>query len=120
VTSKPLWGEGAVESLDVNGLRQFWFNQLLAQSVAADPTYAEGFGVVVACRADRKAKAAAEAVSEQLAEPADLRFSPLEDVVASVPGHDEWKSGFVERYLDFSPIVDLLDENDPRLADPSG
>ena len=53
-----LWREGAVEQLDRMGLRQFWLNTLLAQSLLAeDDRYSEGVCVVTACQADQSAHA---------------------------------------------------------------
>lgn len=111
-TSSDLWRPGAVDALDQTGMRQFWFNQLLVQRVAAD--YDEGYGVVVACDADVKAREATEAVARQLQDPSQLGFSSIEEVVAKVSGQARWKKEFGERYVDFSNIQHLLRDDDPR------
>ena len=113
-TKPPAWSEDAVEILDRHGLRQLWYNQLHTQDVASMPEFAEGLGVVVACAADQDAQVAVEQVREVLTDPDELRFSSLEDLVNSVEGHDDWKRTFSTRYLDFSPILDLLPAGDPR------
>ena len=113
-TKPPAWTEGAVEVLDQHGLRQLWYNQLHVQDVTSELDYATGVGVVVACAADHEAQEAVEQVREVLTDPDELRFSSLEDLVSSVEGHDDWKRAFSTRYLDFSPILDLLPAGDPR------
>lgn len=113
-TATPPWKPGAVTILNRNGRRQLWYNQLLTQIVAASADYAEGFGVVVACEADHAAKGAVEDVRSALLDEDKLRFCSLEQVVDSIRGHDTWKAAFVTRYLDFTPIQDLLDKSDPR------
>jgi hypothetical protein len=118
VTVPPLWRPGAAAALDRHGLRQLWYNQLLAQIVATSDRYSEGMGVVVACSADTAAREAVATVSGQLSTPAQLRFCAIEDVLDPVPGHDRWKSQFRSRYLDFSPIQHLLAKGDPRRQPP--
>jgi hypothetical protein len=115
-TTGPSWIGGAIEALDVTGLRQFWFNQLLVEIVRHGGDYAEGTGVIVACSADSRAAEAAAVVAAQLSDAEGLRFSSLESVVASVAGHAKWAHEFRERYLDFSPIAHRLPEDDPRRA----
>ena len=108
------WKRGAAEVLDRNGLRQLWYNQLLTQTVAANEGYSAGVGVVMACFADAKAREATDLVKAQLADDGTLVFSPLEDLVRSVTGHDEWRAKIWERYFDFSPIHEYLSATDPR------
>jgi hypothetical protein len=114
VTRPPRWSGKAVDVLDQHGLRQLWYNQIHTQAVAELPDYVEGFGLVVACAADQDARDAVERVRGVLSAPDDLRFSSLEDVVDSVAGHDDWRRGFATRYLDLTPILDLLPRSDPR------
>ncbi|UUW92959.1 PGN_0703 family putative restriction endonuclease [Pimelobacter simplex] len=97
-----LWKTGAIERLDQPRLRQFWYNQLLTQVVLGSGDYDEGFGAVVACAADHSAREVTAAVAAELTEPAGLRFSSIEDVVASVRGHVHWQTGFTERYLTYA------------------
>jgi hypothetical protein len=96
------WKTGAVERLDKPKLRQFWYNQLLTQVVLASGEYDEGFGAVVACAADHSAREVTATVAAELTDPAALRFSSIEDVVASVQGHDDWQTRFTERYLTYA------------------
>jgi hypothetical protein len=103
-TASTHWLTGAADALDVSGLRQFWYNTLLAQQVQRDDrSFCEGYSVVVAMAGDHSARAATADVASQLSEPSCLRFSSLQDVVASVQGHDDWRSTFTRRYLDLSP-----------------
>lgn len=108
------WISGAETLLDNARLRQFWYNQLLTQVVLARPEFDEGIGVVVACAADTSARHVTAEVRDQLTEPESLRFSSLEEVVATVSGHQDWAADFTERYLDFTPIQTLLAPGDPR------
>lgn len=115
------WLKGAEKRLDTQGLRQFWLNTLLAQSLADTDTYAEGRCVVAACAADESAKAALGRVRVELTNPLDLTWHPYEEIIGCVVGleHAEWKALFVERYLDFSPVVELLAPDDPRRVSPN-
>ncbi len=97
-----LWKTGAVERLDKPKLRQFWYNQLLTQVVLSSGDYDEGFSAVVACAADHSAREVTATVAAELAEPAGLRFCSIEDVVASVQGHDDWQARFTDRYLTYA------------------
>lgn len=115
-----LWRPSAVERLDVAGRRQFWLNTLLAQSLLLrDPRYSEGRCVVTACAADRSARATFDAVQAELVDADGLVWQPWESIVDTIEGDDAWRSLFVERYLDFAPILHLLPANDPRTAGPS-
>jgi hypothetical protein len=111
------WIRGAATRLDQKKLRQFWLNTLLAQSLASRParTYERGMAVVVACAADVSAHSASEAVRAELQEPDRwLRWSPYEEVLATVDGRTEWKRAFRERYLDFGPVQHRLGKQDRR------
>jgi hypothetical protein len=111
-----LWREGAVEQLDRMGLRQFWLNTLLAQSLLAkDDRYSEGACVVTACQADQSARAAFASVQAQLVASSGLVWQPWESIVSDIVGHDRWRQSFIERYLDFTPVRHLLRTGDPRL-----
>lgn len=94
------WIAGASDRLDKPRLRQFWYNQLLAQRVLRDAGFSEGVGVVVACSDDQPAREAVQLVAAELKDRDSFVFSPLEDVVNSVTGHDEWRLAFTERHLD--------------------
>lgn len=110
-----LWKEGAVERLDRAGLRQFWLNTLLAQSLlGGGDRYSEGISVVTACAADRSARRMFLAVNEELLNPQTLRWQPWETLLASIPDHQNWREDFIRRYLDFRPIAHLLAADDPR------
>ena len=108
------WTAGAETVLDKPRLRQFWYNQLLTQAVLARPEFDEGIGVVVACGADTSARDVTAEVRAQLTEPESLRFSSIEEVVATVSGHQDWARDFTKRYLAFTPIQRLLTPGDPR------
>lgn len=95
------WRQGAAVALDKPGFRQFWYNTLLVQIVEREGKYGSGRSVVVACSDDVDARAATERVSEQLCDESSLAFSAIEDVVAAVEGHDDWKQKFATRYLNF-------------------
>lgn len=98
------WQEGAVQRLDQPTLRQFWFNQLLTQVVERRHEYDEAYGVVAACAQDTKARDVVSQVATELLQPDTLRFAALEDIVATVEGHDAWKAAFTERYLTYDAI----------------
>jgi hypothetical protein len=103
-TTSARWLTDAVDVLDVTGLRQFWYNTLLAQQVQSeDLSFSEGYSVVLAMAGDHSARAAAVDVASQLSEPSHLRFSSLQDVIESVQDHAEWRAVFTHRYLDLSP-----------------
>jgi hypothetical protein len=109
------WRPGASGRLDIAGQRQFWLNTLLAQSlVRSNCAYGEGRCVVTACSADRSARAAFDAVQVELVKTDELVWQPWETIVAAIDGHEEWRSLFVERYLDFTPIRHLLASGDAR------
>ena len=111
-----LWREGAVEQLDRIGLRQFWLNTLLAQSLLAKgDRYSEGACVITACQADQSARTAFASVQTQLATSSELAWQPWESIVSDIAGHDRWRRSFVERYLDFTPVRHLLRPGDRRL-----
>ncbi len=99
-TSVGGWKPSAADALDRTGLRQFWYNTLLAQHVRRDGGFDEGLSFVLARRDDVKARNAVDAVAEQLEDTSFIVFDSLEDVVDSVSGHDEWRSMFRRRYLD--------------------
>lgn len=99
-TTGPDWALGAAGRLDRPGLRQFWYNTLLAQRVLQGGGHVEGRSVVVALRDDRPARQAADEVAAALSDPAFLTFSALEEVVDAVDGDDDWKRSFRARYLE--------------------
>lgn len=96
-----LWHRDAAARLDVKGRRQFWLNTLLAQSLALRSSYTAGQSVVTACAGDASARPVFDAVRAELVDPATMVWSPWEDVVGSIVGHDRWRSDFSERYLSF-------------------
>lgn len=112
--SHGLWRTDAVSQLDRRGLRQFWLNTLLAQSLLRTGAYAAGKSIIVACAADRSARDACATVRAELTDPSTLVWDPWEAVAASIEGHDEWRDLFITRYLDFRPVAHLLADDDPR------
>lgn len=109
-----LWSRGACKRLDRTGLRQFWLNTLLAQSLLRTGQYASARSVIIACAEDRSARDACAAVRSELTDPHTLAWDPWEAVVASIDGHDAWRDLFVSRYLDFRPVTHVLADGDPR------
>jgi hypothetical protein len=112
-----LWLPGAKDRLEEKKLRQFWLNTLLVQSLATRPpnVYDRGMCVVVACEADHSAVHATDSVRGELIDPDSwLRWSPYEQVLAHVKGHDDWKRAFTARYLDMTPVQHRLARVDPR------
>ena len=69
----------------------------------------------MASRHGDSAQLVAQTVAGQLApgHESTLQFCPLEDVIGSVAGHDDWKGQMRERYTDFTPIQDHLPRNSP-------
>lgn len=108
------WVEGAQDRLDTKGLRQFWINTLLAESVLERGGFNEGVAVVAACSADGGARSVFEAIAGEYNGQVPLRWEPYESIVELVDGGDDWQERFVRRYLDFSPITHLLSSDDPR------
>lgn len=113
------WRAAASRRLDRNNLRQFWITTLVAQSIA-DKTedYDAGRVVVMTGQHDHAALLAVNLVRNELVEPDDsLVWSPIERLVDSVADrHPEWAAWFRRRYLDFTPVLDMLAEDDPRRA----
>lgn len=107
-TKKGPWRAKAEKALDRSRLRQFWYNQLLTQRVLALPEFDEGIGVVVACAGDVAARTATADVAAELDDPGSLRFDSIENVVASVVGHDPWREAFEERYLGYHQVETRL------------
>ena len=118
-TTSSAWRDGAARRLDVARLRQFWLNILLAQSlVEREQRFRRGSVVIVACNADVSAREATALVRAELETPdAWLRWSPYEDVLSAVQGHESWSAAFRRRYLDFIPVRHLLAADDPRVAE---
>lgn len=110
----PSWAEGAEARLDKKGLRQFWINTLLAESVLERGGFDEGVAVVAACSADAGAHSAFEAIAGEFAGSVPLRWEPYESIVDLVDGGADWHERFVRRYLDCGPIAHLLSSADPR------
>lgn len=113
------WREGAAGRLDVKRLRQFWLNTLLAQSCVdkREEGFEQGVCVVMACEHDVAARDATALVRFDLQHPDSwLRWTPYEDLIATLsePELSDWRTRFETRYLNFGPIVQLLEDNDPR------
>uniref|UniRef100_UPI0037C7C17F PGN_0703 family putative restriction endonuclease n=1 Tax=Nocardioides terrisoli TaxID=3388267 RepID=UPI0037C7C17F len=97
------WHAGAAEALDKMGLRQFWYNTLLAQLVERAGEHTRGRSVVVALADDVTARSTVDTVAAELVDPEYLVFGSIEEVVDSIEGHDGWRDTFRRRYLDLSP-----------------
>lgn len=98
VTVPPRWLDGAADVLDRNGIRQFWYNTLLAQRVMDVHGYVRARSVVVAMAEDDDARRAVDTVASQLQDGSFMLFVSLQDVVSSVQGHDTWRKTFTRRY----------------------
>jgi hypothetical protein len=113
--ASPLWRDGASRRLDRPNLRQFWLNTMLAQSLVEKDEYDAGRVVVMACAADPGARVAADLVRGELLDPTSFVWSPLDSVVdALADTRPKWAEWIRTRYLDFSPVEELLAPNDPR------
>jgi hypothetical protein len=114
------WRTGASRRLDRPSLRPYWISTLIAQTVAVNDDYDAGRVVAMACAADADALLASNFVRAELLDP-DAWFvrSSYDSLVdALAPTHPEWAAYIRTRYLDFSPVVHLLDKTDPRRAGP--
>ena len=111
-----LWADGAADRLNVPSMRQFWLNTLLAQSLAVrGDEFDAGTTVVVSVSSDMSALQAVNDVRAELVTPDKwLRWMPYETVLAAIDDDDDWRTAFVRRYLDFSPVQHLLAPSDPR------
>lgn len=114
------WRSGAVEALDQQGLRQFWLNTLLAQSLLASD-YDRGYSVVLSCAADLAAGDAVEKVRAQVVESGFLRWCSYEELLSTIDTAElsGWNERFATRYLDFGPVAEWLDPDDPRQPAPN-
>jgi hypothetical protein len=118
--ASPLWRDGASRRLDRANLRQFWLNTMLCQSLVEKDTYDAGRVVVMAVATDPEAHVATDLVRGELYDPSFLAWSPMDVAVdALAPARPEWAEWFRNRYLDFSPVQQLLANNDPRRATQS-
>jgi len=116
-----LWVDDAWEPMDKRGLQQFWLNTLLAQSLLkrgkGDQSFEGGTSVVMAHAKDTDAKDAAAAVAKQL-RPGNVQlvWSPYECLIEKL-AQRTWVDDFRARYLDFTPVEQLLPQGDPRQKD---
>lgn len=116
----PSWKRGSAGALNKTAASQFWLNTLLAQSlvergVDGETRFESGTMVIVAAAADAKARAVTDTVRSHLVAPDEwLRWSPYEQALDAIGGHDAWKQQFTRRYLDVSPVKHLLPASDPR------
>jgi hypothetical protein len=112
-----LWRDGASRRLDRPNLRQFWLNAMLCQSLVEKDNYDAGRLVVMALASDPEAHVAADLVRGELLDESLLVWSPMDTAVDLLaPTRPEWADWFRRRYLDFTPVEQLLANNDPRRA----
>jgi PD-(D/E)XK nuclease superfamily protein len=110
-----VWRDGASRRLDRPNLRPFWLNAMLCQSLVEKDNYDSGRLVVMAVASDPEAHVAAEVVRGELYDESLVVWSPMDDAVdALAPTRPEWADWFRTRYLDFTPVAHLLENNDPR------
>jgi hypothetical protein len=115
-----LWRDGASRRLDRPNLRQFWLNTMLCQSLAEKDNYDTGRLVVMAVASDPEAHVAADLVRGELYDESLLIWSPMDTAVDLLaPARPEWAAWFRGRYLDFTPVQQQLENNDPRRATQS-
>lgn len=115
-----LWREGASRRLDRPNLRQLWLNAMVAQSLKEKDGYDAGRVVVMAVATNPDARTATDLVrSELLDANSTLVWSPMETVVETLEeGRPNWGKWIRKRYLDFTPVEQLLEPKDPRRAAP--
>jgi hypothetical protein len=114
------WRDGASRRLDRPNLRQFWLNAMLCQSLAEKDNYDAGRLVVMAVASDPEAHVSADLVRGELLDESLLVWSPMDVAVELLaPARPAWAEWFRRRYLDFAPVQDLLEKNDPRRAQQS-
>ncbi|MDP1795612.1 MAG: hypothetical protein Q8K63_15855, partial [Acidimicrobiales bacterium] len=118
--ANPLWRRGAPRRLDRPGLRQYWIPTLVAQSLVANGDYDAGRVVAMSCVANPAPEFATNFVRAELHDPdASLVLSSFDAFVdALAPAHPEWAAYIRRRYLDFGPVLHLLDVDDPRVVAP--
>ncbi len=112
------WRDDAARRLDTPELRAFWLQTLLAQQlVASEAGFEDGRIVVLSHAADAAVSTATGRVRGELLEPSWLRWAAYDEVVDALEkAKPDWAAWFRTRYLDFSPVADLLEDGDPRLA----
>jgi hypothetical protein len=108
----PLWREGASRRLNRPQLRPLWLATLASQSLDFDA----GCVVSMACRDNNDALLATNFVRAELRDPdAGLVASSFEALVdATEAWNPAWAAWFRRRYLDFTPVLHLLPDDDPR------
>lgn len=112
------WRDDVARRLDTPELRAFWLQTLLAQQlVASEAGFEDGRIVVLSHAADAAVSTATGRVRGELLEPSWLRWAAYDEVVDALEkAKPDWAAWFRTRYLDFSPVADLLEDGDPRLA----
>ncbi len=116
----PRWRAGAPRRLDRPGLRQYWIPTLVAQSLVEHGGYDAGRLVAMSCAANPDPLLATNYVRAELHDPdASLVLSSFDALVdALAPAHPEWAHYIRRRYLDFTPVLHLLEPGDPRVSAP--
>lgn len=114
------WRSGAPRRLDRAPLRRYWIPTLVAQSMIDAGEYDAGRVVAMSCAANPAPDLAVSYVRAELVDPDGwLVLSSYDALVDALePSEPEWAAYMRRRYLDFSPVVHLLDADDPRGKDP--
>jgi hypothetical protein len=112
----PHWRDGSSRRLNRPHLRRLWVAALVAQTIVEVDNYDAGRIVSMACAANEEVALATNFVRADLRDPASslVRSSFDAFVDALAPAHPEWADYVRTRYLDFEPVLKLLDREDPR------
>jgi len=122
-----LYAEPNDEALRKNPLQSFWRGHMLAQSMVDAGLYDRGVFVLIAPRQNRDVQRAARAYAKRLTN-ADGKVAflnvELEDTIDAIrtAGAQDLAAALRERYVDFTPVHDLVRQaclNTPRRARPS-
>jgi hypothetical protein len=110
------WRRGAPRRLDRAPLRRYWIPTLVAQSLVEQGDYDAGRVVAMSCAANPDPKFATNYVRAELVDPdSSLVVSSLDAFVdALAESHPDWSGYMRSRYLDFGPVLHLLEPDDPR------
>ncbi len=114
--ASPHWRAGAPRRLDRPALRRYWIPTLVVQSMVDSGEYDAGRVVAMSCSSNPAPELATNYVRAELADPdAWLLLSSFDALVDALsPTQPEWAAYIRRRYLDFSPVLQLLPEDDPR------
>jgi hypothetical protein len=112
----PHWRDGASRRLNRPHLRRLWVAALVAQTIVEVDDYDAGRVVSMACTANEEVALSTNFVRADLRDPAAslVRSSFEHFVEALAPTRPAWAEYVTTRYLDFEPVLKLLNKQDPR------